>query len=368
MKNQPKIAILRANSYRSESRLIKTHETLEKIGKCYLILWNRDNKITKHSFVKSLNIKAPFGKITLLFYMPIWFIFCFNQLRKIKPQIIHACDLETIIPAVFYSWFFKTKIVYDIYDVTADKINLHGSLRNFFLAIEKFYIRKANWLIVPDEERIDQLKLKKFRNVEIIYNSDLISNLSVKKMLNFKNQKTIQICYIGTLIEKIRGLEFILNIAKKFENKINFIIAGYGPSDKYFDQAFSNYFGKNIKFLGRISHEKASEINGSTDIMISLLDPNFSNYKYATSTKIFEAFRYLKPIITTGNTASGKLVKKTNWGLAIPYSEKALYENLENIINGKITFNLDSEKTKQYSWQTMEKRLLKIYRELINSN
>ncbi len=364
---KPKIAILRANSYQSESRLIKTHQAIKNLGTCTLVLWNRQGETENYPFTRSLKLKAPFGSSILLLYLPLWFVFCLYQLIKIKPKIIHAADLECIIPAVIYKLFSRTKIIYDIYDVSADKLNLKGKMRDFALAVERFYIRRSNLLIVPDEERIEQLKLKNFSQIEVIYNSELIDD-SPKKTLNFKNRRTITIAYVGVLSKGIRGLEFILEVAKKFKDKINFVIAGYGPDEKKFQKAFANYSEKNIKFLGRVSHQKARQINKTTDIIISLLDPDFRNYQFATSTKVFEAFALTKPVISSKNTATGKTVKKTNWGIVTPYSEKDLKYALEKIATGQVSFNLEPNRVKKYSWRKMAQKLTKIYQELLNTN
>ena len=100
--------------------------------------------------------------------------------------------------------------------------------------------------------------------------------------------------------------------------------------------------------------------------MISLLDNNYENYRFATSTKVFEAFKLSKPVITTKNSATGNLVTKVGWGEVIEYNTKALIKSLKRISQGKVTFSLNPEKVEPYSWKNMEKKLLKAYDQLLN--
>lgn len=360
-----KLAFVRANSFEGESRLIKEYSVASGIFDSFLILWNREKTKKSKANAYYLNLRAPFGKLSLIFYLPIWFFFCIFHFVKTKPDIIHACDIEGIIPAYIYSTFAKTKLIYDIFDVTVGKFNPKNKTIHFLLILlDKFFIKNSNAVIVPDPERFSQLQFKPSEiqdSFYVIYNSDLMPNDS--KEINFRNKKNIRISYVGVMSRKIRGLEHIFKAAKIHRN-FSFWVAGYGPDNSYFQKLFAVNKLKNLEFYARVSHQKAKDINQKSDIMISLLDPRFANYQYATSTKVFEAFSLLKPIITTENTASGKLVEKTNWGLVIPYKSESLIKALEQIEKGEVIFKLESKKVKLYCWNKMSEKLTQIYQSI----
>jgi len=356
-----KIVFVRANSFRSEPRLIKEYSAAEKYNR-YMILWNRDSAFETMENTYIMKISAPFGQLKFILYLPIWFIFTFFQLCKIKPDIIHACDLACVIPSYFFKTFFrKTKLIYDIWDATIGHFPTKRRwLRRIIINCEKYFIAKSDIVLVPDKERMLQLDVADSKLADkfiVIYNSDLSSE--GQKELNFKGKK-ILVTYVGVMSKKIRGLEQIIYAAKMLPD-ITFKIAGYGPDGDYLLELFSRANLKNLEYLGRLSHEEAEQLNKKSDIMISLLDDNYENYRFATSTKVFEAFKLLKPVITTKNSATGNLVDRVGWGEVIPYNQEELVKCLKKIQAGDVTFRLDSKKVAQYSWEHMAGRLNNAY-------
>lgn len=361
-----KIVFVRANSFRSEPRLIKEYNSAKKYQR-YLVLWNRDDIVEPMENAHIMTLNAPFGQMLFIFYLPIWFVFTIIQLLRIRPKIIHACDLACIIPSYIYkSIFFKrTKLIYDIWDATIGHFpTKRKRLRRFIINCEKYFIAKSDIVLVPDEERKAQLEIdgtKLADKVVVIYNSDTVSDGNRK--INLKN-KSIMIAYVGVMSKNIRGLEQIVYAAKKLP-EIKFVIAGYGPDGEYLKKVFEWANLPNLKFIGRLSHQEAEELNKRADIMISLLDHKYENYRYATSTKVFEAFKLLKPVITSKYTATGNLVERVGWGEVIKYNENELVKCLLRIQKGEITFDLKSEKVRQYSWDKMAKRLNTAYAYLL---
>jgi glycosyltransferase involved in cell wall biosynthesis len=347
------------------------YQTLNKFSECTPILWNRDNIRETEPKAIRWYFNVPLGSKKFLLFFPLWTIVCVWQLFKLKPDAIHGCDLDGVIPAYIYSVFRKTPFVFDIHDVTEGKyaLNPKSSLRRLFLWADRVMIIKANAVFMPDPERMDQLELKKdlrdklTNKCFVVYNSDIIT--AGTKNITFSSKKQLVASYVGNLTRNIRGVEFILDAIPKFPN-IFFQIAGMGADYQYFAERFNKLKTSNFKFWGRVSHEKAMEINIKSDFMISLLNPNFHNYKFASSTKLFEAFRLFKPIIVSDETATSNILNSTEWGSAIKYHEGELEKVLSQISTGKISYCLDSKRTSKYSWQQMEKIISNTYSKLLN--
>lgn len=363
------IAFIRLNSLRSEPRLIKEYDSLRKQYDCKLLLWNLDKVKEKNPDVLGFNFYLPFGSFWLKPAFILWYFFCFFQLVKIRPAVIHSCDLEANLIASGYKFVFrKTKIIYDIYDVTADKYmwSSDSVKRKMVLAFERHFVKKADYLIIPDESRIDQLQLSKKEKIqlkyEVIYNSIIFKNHKSTK-ITFKN-KSINVVYIGILSKGIRGIEFLIQLAKDFA-KVTVVIAGFGADEDLLKDQITISGLPNIEFLGRVSFAEAQNLNSQADIMVSLLDPNFNNYKFASSTKIFDAFANMKPIITTKGTASATIVDAADWGISIGYNYSSLKNAIAEIIDGKISFWLDPRKVRKYDWTLCENKLKAIYSKVL---
>jgi len=359
-----KIVFIRANTYNSEPRLIKISEGIKNFEQ-HFVLWDRDDRGTSEGKnAVYFRRKSDFGNVkTLVSNIPAWSRFCWRELKKINPDIIHACDIEGVAAAYLYAKIFRKKLVYDIWDETSGKIvDQKSPLKKVANSLDRFYINRSDLFLLPDECRTEQIGIKKHLDrMVLVPNSTTITPGKISE-INLSKKAQINIAYVGVMSRKIRGLEFIIEAAKKF-NRFQFTVAGYGPDDKYFEQALRGI--KNLTFLGRVDHAKAIEINNQADIIITLLDPNYENYKYATSTKAFEAFELLKPIITSEGTATARLINETGWGIAIKYNQKALENALDNIQNGIITFKLETNNAMKYSWDKVAAKLNAKYSELV---
>lgn len=357
------ITFIHTNSYASEPRLIKEHKVAQEVGPTSLLLWDRVGLGEKEPEACYLRLRAPYGKISFVLYLPIWFIFVSFHLWRIRPTVIHACNFEGFFPAYCYSLFTRTPVIFDLWDALVGRFPVTSKgLADILKRIDRFCLNHSSAALVPDPERFKQIGVPAKTispKWQVIYNSDTVTHTDQK--LSFKGKIPITVSYVGVMSSSIRGLEQIIGLASSNRLKrYRFVIAGYGPDLEALSQSIEGH-GSNIDFRGRVTHTAAKKIVNDTDIIISLLDPSFGNYQYATSTKIFEAFRFGKPVITTAGTASGGLVEQTGWGITIPYNQRALESALDNIADGKIVFDLKTRAVTPFSWPIMSSRLKTIY-------
>ena len=367
MKNsKSKIIFIRANSFGSEPRLIKCYSVAKaQSNEVKLLLWNLGRSPKKENDdIIYFQLKPKYGSFWLKPIYLIWVLFCLSKLFLLRPKLIHSCDLEGGLIALVYHFFFpKTKIVYDLYDVTAAKYDLpfDSPKRKKLLHFERNVIKHFDELLIPDTARLDQLQFtseeKKKVSFSVVYNTEIFSEIKNKKDIEFK--KNLNIVYIGIMSSKIRGLEHIVSAAKECPD-FNFLIAGFGPDQEMIEKSIEESQASNIKFLGRVTYSKARELFDQSDLIISLLDPTFNNYKFASSTKVFDAFSAQKPIITTQGTVSGEIVEKAQWGYAVNYEASDLIRLLKSLPGKKLS--LDPTLVSKYDWRNSAAVLDAIYR------
>jgi glycosyltransferase involved in cell wall biosynthesis len=337
------------------------------------LLWNRDSIKETTPPADRLYVDVPLGSKKIFLYLPIWFIWCFWRLIILKPDAIHGCDIEGFLPGYFYSLFRRVPVFYDIHDVTTGKYGFpEQSLPwKLFRAADHFSMKRAAAVFVPDPERLDQLGLIVKNSADktlidktvVTYNSEIIP--LTKTISTFTTGKRIRMVYVGALNRNIRGVEFLLQAVQDFPT-IDFDIAGMGADLPYFTEQFTALKAKNLTFWGRIDHQKAMELNEKADLMISLLNPEFENYRFASSTKIFEAMRLAKPIIVSNKTVSGRIVSHASWGEVVDYDYESLKKVLTEITTKK-SYTLDGAKVQQYSWTTMRERIEQTYQRVLES-
>ncbi len=357
-----KIVFIRTNNLTSETRLLKERQAAASDYSTALILWDRPGSGETAPAATYFRLKAPYGRLILLLYLPIWFGFVVIQLFKLKPDLIHACDWEGYVPAAIYRFFCPVPVVFDLWDALIGRFPV-SALSSLLTGLDRAAAHRASAFIVPDPERLEQIGLDPTllsQSATVIYNSDEVTT----KARNVHFSGPITITYVGVMSAQIRGLEQLIEAARALPS-CQFVIAGYGRDEAVLKALFSEAGLTNLKFVGRVSHTEAEKLNQQSDLMVSLLDPSYGNYRYATSTKVFEAFKFGKPVITTEGTASGQLISTTGWGVAVPYTAKALIATIQDITSGKVTFQLDPSRVQPYSWSVMTERLVKLYQQLL---
>lgn len=369
----PVIVLIRANSMSSDTRTIKMYQAVSAIAPTRAILWSRDTVKDTTPGAILYHGAAPLGSAKLYLYLPFWITFCVRELLKLRPQVIHGCDSEGFWPALIYRFFNpQVKIVFDIHDVTAGKYAgpAQAIVHPIMLALDRFLVRKADVCFAPDPERFDQLhispaQLRRYgQKCRVVYNSETLTK--AHRAIILKPHQKLTVSYVGNLTRDIRGIEFILE-AIPVCPKVFFNVAGMGADLEYFRRQFEQLKALNFKFWGRVDHHKAMELNKEADVMISLLNPNYPNYRYASSTKLFEAFHLYKPIIVSKRTTTASILEKAEWGMAIDYTAVALEQTLKAITSKGITFDLNSARVEQFSWTEMEKRIRATYAALRKS-
>lgn len=359
-----KIVFIRTNNFAVEPRLNKEYSTAKSFLDTSVISWDRERSGQSGQNLYSFDLYAKIGGKQYFLLFPLWMFFCFIKLIKISPRIIHACDSEGVLSGLLYAKLFRRKIIFDLWDATACRVPSGLGLKKFASWLDRCLASSVDAVLIPDEGRLKQIRLTKKVNYTLIPNSDVINKREPVRY-NIVGKEQIVVTYIGILVGKYRGLEQIIEIAKVLpQYKIQ--IAGYGPDAAMIEKMIleNNQLG-NIHYLGKVSYADSIKINQKSDILLSLLDPDFTNYQYATSTKIFDAFSAYKPVITTANTASAKLVRETDWGITVDYQKDALKQALESISEGKKVFELHYDKVSQYDWRSVEQRLADVYRSLI---
>jgi len=360
------IVIVRSNSIIYDPRVRKIANSLNKKYSVITLGWNREGVPIKQiknnhpTEVDIFNLKSPYGKTRLVAYFPLFWFWVFFKLIFIKPFVIHACDLDTVIPCYLYKIIFRKKLIFDVFDryafayVPKKFKNLYNTINNF----EERISSKVDILITV-AENIQQTFLLKPKRSVIIRNCPERQNSEKRK----KNQNVLTLVYTGAVVSK-RGLERIADAIKNL-NDVQLVFAG-----RVLDKKLLNDLSKisNIKYEGLLKPEDALALEAMSDVMVILYDLDIPIHKVANPNKTFEAMMFGIPLITN---VTPQLIKETECGILVDYNN--LNEIRTAIINlrdnedlrlrlgenGKMAFE------EKYSWDIMEKKLYKIYDELL---
>jgi glycosyltransferase involved in cell wall biosynthesis len=285
-------------------------------------------------------------------------------------DLIHACDFDTILPALIYRALFKKKVVYDIFDFYADHLRATPQwIKRLIRSVDYWAINGANAVILADDSRRMQIVGSRPKRLTVIYNSpeDISPN---PPQTSTSGDTTLRISYVG-LIQVERGLLQVLEVMRRHP-KWKLDLAGFGGDevtilDKAKDLA-------NVKWHGRIPYHVSIELSANADVLFALYDPGIPNHRFSSPNKVFEAMMLGKPIIVARNTNMDRIVEKADAGLVVEYGDVAALEKaflrMENEPDYRLQLGRNSRHVyeQEYSWTVAKERLLELYLSLFGDN
>jgi glycosyltransferase involved in cell wall biosynthesis len=340
-----------------------------------LLVWDRQNTLSAKDgdgyTVCRFNLKAPYDKLTVFFYLPIWWIYEFFFLLKDKCDVIHACDLDTLIPAIAIKLLKRVRLCYTIYDFYANNLPdgrfqlARKLIRSLVARIEKLGIGFTEILFLVDESRYEDVRGARVSKLVYIYNSPP-DYFEEKREHECREITEIAIFHAG-VISRSRGLESMIKAIEDLDN-ITLTIAGIGP-DKDLLEAQIAHARNKIQFIEWVPYDEVIKRTLEADILFAFYDPKFapSKSKWASSNKLFEAMMCGKPIIMSDGSSMADIVRKENCGLVVPYGEvEAIKEAILKLKNDwqlRQTLGQNGRRAyeNRYNWQIMKQRLLDSY-------
>lgn len=341
--------------------------TWDRQGKCPAI--ERRDSYTWYRF----RLKAPYGKLTILFYLPIWWLYEFLFFLKNKPDVIHAFDLDTLIPAVLIKLIrSKTRLCHTVQDFYASlfadayiSIPIPRFVVNAVASLERFLVRYTDILFLVSEYQYEEFKESKLNKVVYIYNSppDYLNTKSAPK-----STRQFTIFYAGG-ISKRRGLEYVISAVEELDG-VRLVIAGLSSDKDAYRPRFSN--ANKIHFMGRIPHEEVIERSLNSDLSFCFFNPETPYIEHTSPNKLFEAMMCGKPIIVNEVGRMSEIVKEADCGFVVPYGDAAaIKEAILGLKNNpelgrKLGENGRKAYENRYSWEIMKNRLISAYNEIAN--
>jgi len=372
------IAVVRtANSVIYDPRVTKIVTSLSKKYSVIALGWNRDGisqeKINNYLVKLELfKLKTSVWKPSLmriftrlfLFFPPFW-MWVFVKLLIYRPKVIHACDLDTLLPCYVYKILFRKKLVFDVFDRYAMaliplRFKRLYSLINFF---EEFFSKHSDALIIAGSEKVLRTLQKKPKHFAVLMNCPQDYFIDNEKCKSQENDHNFKLVYTGG-IRKDRALESVAEAIRELKN-IKFVIAG-PIIDKEVLHIMQQL--QNVKYQGLLTPLKALSLEASSDVLIALYSPQILWNNITLPNKLFESMMCGVPIITN---VAHEIVNETGCGIIVEYDSVAQLK--ETIIKLRDDPNLrkrlgeNGRKAflEKYNWDIMEQRLYRIYEDLI---
>ncbi len=287
--------------------------------------------------------------------------------HRAEYDVIHACDFDTILPAILIKSLYGKRLVYDIFDFYADHLRATPMIIKMIIRrVDLWAIGRADGLILVDESRIQQVAQANKHEISIIYNSpEDVGN----RFLPGRKPDTgkFTLAYIG-LLQVERGLMEVISVLKKHP-EWQLDLAGFGGDEHEILAAADN--SPNIQWYGRVNYEQAIQLSATADVLFATYDPKIPNHKYASPNKVFEAMMLGKPVIVAEGTNMDRIVAQADCGYIVPYGDiTTLERTIQSLADDpKLVRRLGDNARKayenRYDWGIMSRRLLELYEKVL---
>ncbi|MCK5613836.1 glycosyltransferase family 4 protein [Candidatus Pacearchaeota archaeon] len=356
----------------------KVAEALSRHGhQVKLLVWDRGKtgkvKNGKAYATCRFGLKAPYDKLTVLFYLPIWWAYEFLFLLRDSSDIIHACNLDTLMPALPIKLIKRVKLCYTVYDFYADNLPavspfIPNIVRKAIASLEKLLIRYTDILFLVDESRYEQVRGAKINKLVYIYNSPSdYFNVKDKIKPPKSASESITVLFYAGVISKTRGLQHMIDAIAELDD-VKLVIAGTSQDGNFLQSILA--LRDKVQYVGGILHEDVIRRELDADILFAFYDPKIPNNRYASPNKLFEAMMCGKPIIINIEIAASRLVQGENCGLVVPYGDVKLIKQavikLKDDTDYRTILGANGRKAYEarYSWDIMKGRLINAYDEM----
>lgn len=312
------VIFTRSNSVSTDPRVERAMRCLRSAGyRCTALGWARERAEKEAPKPAGLDVRrfyfpgrfgAGVGNVAGLLAFNAWLLYMH---LKGRPQVIHAVDLDTVLPALAARLLLKNRVVYDVADWYADSRKV-GPFRALVHRVEQWVCRRADLVVLAHEERLRQVG-PGVRRWAVMYNTP--EDLGPPEWDRTEPGEAY-FAYVGVL-QPDRGIPQIVAAASTAKARV--VIAGFGPLTEFCRRRAE--VAAAVDFRGQVSHREALTLQRHALAVLALYDPGVRNNRLAAPNKLFEAMMLGRPVITSSGTLAGEIVEREGIGLTVPYGD-----------------------------------------------
>jgi glycosyltransferase involved in cell wall biosynthesis len=374
-----RVIICRGNSLAPDPRVEKIARALVDGGyHPQLLGWDMNGEFPEREQVDGLtynrlSVKADFGRGLVNFRHQIrWQIALLNWLRRNRDHfdVIHACDFDTVLPALVCKRLWGKVVIYDIFDFYADMLRATPNLVvKLIRSLDIKAINRVDALILADDSRFQQIKSAHPGMSEVIYNcpEDVRDRIQTWETSKPKTSH-LHLTYVGN-IQVERGLNVLLDVLQSHPDW-TLDLAGFGGDVAQIQSRVENML--NVRWYSLVPYDEGLRLSNSADVLFATYDPGIPNNRYASPNKVFEAMMLSKPIIVARDTNMDHIIEEVECGIVVDYGQAEPLENalqrFENNPDLRINLGKNGRRAYEttYNWGNMESRLLDLYQEVLS--
>lgn len=294
-----------------------------------------------------------------------------NAIKKTGADIIHANDLNALVPAYYAAKKMRCKLIYDTHEVFLENHNIANSKlkKCFWSYFERKIIKKIDYLVCVSNAAAEYFKTK-YKIDKVI----VVTNCAKKNDTNYM-PKTITSNYIEVLnhgqFYAGRGYDLMIETAKLIKDKnIKFVLRGFGSIEKKLREEVEKSELDNVIFEPPCKVYELINYASRSHIGLAITQPTCLNFELSVSNKLFEYASAGLPVIMSNIPEHRYLNEKYSIGIILnDNTPTSLYSAIEFLVNNKEFYKKCSENAIKMSsilnWEAEFLKLMDLEKELV---
>lgn len=376
------ILMLVSNPVTNDPRVTKEAESLVQIASITIlsfyygqIKFKRLEKKGGYRIIRARFSKVNFHKNIFDLAKYFWSMnyFYIREGIRMKPDIVHSHNLDTLLAGYLIKRKTGAKLIYDAHEIWFEQgLALPGLVLKIFRILEKYLLKKIDGLISVNLSIIKALA--KIHKIKFPYPTVSLYNCpSLRKyqpgnnFSNFENRTIV--LYQGGYMDN-RGLEELILANQYFVPEIVTFLRIVFP-DKKSSQKLIDLIGKHrlqnrIFLLKPVSLEKIVEGTIGADIGIIPYLPVNINNQLTSPNKLFEYCHGGLAIAASNLPELKNFIRKYNNGILFnPKEPQDIADKINRLVKNRPLLEQKKQNSllfaKVINWQKEEKKLLRFY-------
>ncbi|MHB0993298.1 MAG: glycosyltransferase [Sulfurovum sp.] len=293
----------------------------------------------------------------------------FYKAVKLKPSVVHCNDTLVLPLGVMIKLFLATKLIYDAHELESNRNGLTKMLGKMTLFTEKILWRFVDALIVvsPSIQKWYMQNMGE-KYSEVILNSPVLEqNVStvdgsyLREYFSIPNASKIFL-YVG-ILGRGRGIELVNEVFTKGDVSSHLVFLGYGELKESLIELSNKHF--NIHVHDAVPHDKVVTVAKSADVGICLIqNVSLSDY-YCLPNKLFEYCFSEIPVLASNFPDISTVVNQYGLGKCCELDSDSIYHAIKAFEEMDTLPKINTDALYELSWEAQEKKLVKLYEQLI---
>jgi len=294
-----------------------------------------------------------------------------QAIEQKKPDIIHANDLNALIPAYYAAKKLKCKLIYDTHEIFLENRAIATSkIKQLFWGhYEKRIIKKIDKLICVSHAAAEYLQKKYNIDEPMVVTNCAMNSIPLDFSKVVKNEK-FEILNHGQFYEG-RGYDIMLRAAELSPNEhIQYVLRGYGSKENELREYARLHHLNNVTFSPPVKVYELIKCAAKSHIGLAITEPTCLNFQLSISNKLFEYAAAGIPVIMSNIPEHQYINSKYHIGIVIEENSPQKLVEAVNVLYNNTEFysvcrNNAIEMSKILTWENEFDRLLTLERSMI---